>query len=115
VTGAAAIEVAWIGELKPKDNATLRFMPVTDARALLKEWQKSPVTSTERAEGEVSLLRLLDLARDPRRMLPGDMKLIGWTDADLGGTFGKALRRLRAVECRRYSKPTLNLSIAPSD
>lgn len=83
--GANAIEVAWIGELEPKKNATLRFVRVTDARALLKEWQKSSVTSTQRAEGEVSLLRLLDLARDPRRMLPGDMKLIGWTDADLGG------------------------------
>jgi hypothetical protein len=83
--GAEAIEVAWIGELEPQKNRKVVFVRVTDARALLREWQKSPVTSTRRAEGEVSLLRLLDLARDPRRMFPGDMKLIGWTDADLGG------------------------------
>jgi hypothetical protein len=82
---ADSVEVAWIGELAPKGKATLKFMRVSDARALLKQWQDSPVTSTQRTEGEVSLLRLLDLARDPRRMFPGDMKLIGWTDEDLGG------------------------------
>ena len=28
---------------------------------------------------------MLDLARDPRRLMPGDVKLIGWTDEELGG------------------------------
>lgn len=83
--GADAIQVAWIGELKPQRNATLKFGPVTDARALLRQWQESPVTSTQVASGEVSLVRLLDLARDPRRLQRGDMKLIGWTGEDVGG------------------------------
>ncbi|MCA9268074.1 MAG: hypothetical protein KDA41_06365, partial [Planctomycetales bacterium] len=84
-SGAAAIEIAWIGELAPGTNEVVAFGPVTHARALIQQWEESPTTSTQPVEGEVSLLRLLDLARDPRRLAAGDMKLIGWTDADLGG------------------------------
>jgi hypothetical protein len=79
------IQVAWVGELEPKTNKTLRFAPAADTRMLLREWQNSPITATQTPEGEVSLLRILDLARDPRRLNEGDLKLIGWTDADLGG------------------------------
>ncbi len=84
-SGAAAIEVAWIGDLPAKGNVTLKFGPITDARALLAEWENSPITTTNTPDDEVSLVRLLDIARDPQRLLPDDMKLIGWTDEDPGG------------------------------
>ena len=83
--GASAIQVAWVGELKPESNFTLNFAPATDANVLLTQWEESSTTMNESPPNEVSLNRFLQLARDPRRLMPGDVKLIGWTDEELGG------------------------------
>jgi len=79
------VRVAWIGDLPPGVNVPLKFGPVADDRALLPQWEESPATRSNPPPNELSLARLLDLARDPGRLLPGDVKLIGWTDEELGG------------------------------
>ncbi len=84
-TADGQLQVAWVGELPSGATATLQFGASDHPRALLTQWEESTTTMSHPPTGEVSLLKMLDLARDPRRLLPGDVKLIGWTDEELGG------------------------------
>ena len=58
-----------------KRRRRLRFVRCQRRAGAAQEWQASPITSTQRTEGEVSLLRLLDLARDPRAAAAGRHKV----------------------------------------
>ncbi len=79
------IEVAWIGTLEAKTAARVRFGYVNDARALLTEWENSPTTASRAEAGMINLRHVLNLARDPRRIGPGEVRMIGWTDVELPG------------------------------
>ncbi|PQO42897.1 hypothetical protein [Blastopirellula marina] len=81
-----ALEVAWIGELGPKQSKTIRFEPMTDPWSVCSEWNQSKVFSPDVGEdAEVSLRRLLNVAKDVRHLQAGDVRLIGWTDQDVPG------------------------------
>jgi len=95
-TKEGRIEAAWLGELASGDKADARFKPLDPsdkaaARYLLPAWQELAVTRrpSQAAQGRltdgIDLHRLLDLARDPRRIQPGEVKLIAWIDGELPG------------------------------
>ncbi|MFC1596792.1 hypothetical protein ACFL5Q_02490 [Planctomycetota bacterium] len=46
---------------------------------------RSPLTLAAAAKGELGLRQLVELAEDPRRLGPGDAKLIGWLDEEVPG------------------------------
>ncbi|MCC9605239.1 hypothetical protein LOC68_23955 [Blastopirellula sp. JC732] len=81
-----ALEVAWIGDLGPKQSKTIRFEPMTDPWSVCEEWNQSKVFSPHIGkDAEVSLRKLLNVAKDVRHLRAGDVRLIGWTDEDVPG------------------------------
>jgi hypothetical protein len=84
-SGPHALEVAWIGELKPQTRAAVRFGPVRDKVTLLPEWNDASETALGSQMGQLSIRRLLDMAQDPRRIATGDVQLVAWTDQALPG------------------------------
>jgi hypothetical protein len=78
--------VAYVGELRPKDNRTLAWVAVGEGLKP-EEWSKSAVMSKQAAAGatEVSLHRLVDLATSRLRLDAGDIRLVGWMDEALPG------------------------------
>jgi hypothetical protein len=83
-TAAGEMEVAWLGDLPPGGTKSAGYKPPVDANRLLDQWEESPTTRREATDGELSVRRLLDLAQDPRSYLPGDVRLVAWTDQELG-------------------------------
>jgi hypothetical protein len=80
------LESSWIGELKPKTAAPLAFHRMGPDGLRLPQWNDSPVTSPGgAADGELKLDRLIDLAVDRLQLLPGETRLIGWTDMRVPG------------------------------
>jgi hypothetical protein len=101
---AGVAETAYLAQLAPETASPISFSAVkwtpaaTDERGnrvapqevrWLSEWDKSPILSnTPAAEDEkegVRLTRLARLAVDQMRLVPGDVRLIGWTDEALPG------------------------------
>jgi hypothetical protein len=101
---AGVAETAYLVELAPETSSPISFaaakwtQPTTDERGTkinpremlwLAEWDKSPVLSnTPAAEDEkegVRLTRLARLAVDQLRLVPGDVRLVAWTDDHLSG------------------------------
>ncbi|TWT32041.1 hypothetical protein Enr8_39670 [Blastopirellula retiformator] len=81
-----ALEVAWIGDIAPKQSKTIRFEPMTDPWNVCPEWSQSKVFSPNIGQdAEVSLRKLLNVAKDVRHLRSGDVRLIGWTDEDVPG------------------------------
>ncbi|UUO08172.1 hypothetical protein M4951_07600 [Blastopirellula sp. J2-11] len=80
-----ALEIAWIGELNPKETKTIHFEPMTDPWSVCPEWNQSKVFSPDTQDSEVSLRRLLNVAKDVRHLQTDDVQLIGWTDQDVPG------------------------------
>lgn len=78
-------EVAWVGELPPEESAPLRFSRLpSGAVRLFDAWDDADETSSEPGEGELSLWPVLELAQQPSRMLPGQVKLFGWVETPPG-------------------------------
>jgi hypothetical protein len=101
---AGVTESAYLAELAPETSSQLSFSPVrwtpetTDQRnnkiarreiLWLPEWDQSPVLSNipstaDEKEG-VRLTRLARLATEQLRLVPGDVRLVAWTDEPLAG------------------------------
>lgn len=104
------IEVAYVVKLEPASSAPLTFNPLnvgprnfekvdlqSPPPVWLQDWERVPMLSVNQersnADGETqnaarSRIRLTALARlaaDRLRLLPGDVRLIGWTDERLPG------------------------------
>jgi hypothetical protein len=85
------------GALPVKMNAKdIALLEATEASRLryplvwLPDWNKSPIFAGtgEDADGERNRIRLAALARlatDRLRLVPGDVRLVGWSDQPLGG------------------------------
>ena len=84
-TESGRIQVAWVGDFAPKVARRLIFGQISEGWSALEEWEHSSVTAIKPEVGEVSLRRMLDIAQNRSHLLPGDMRLIGWTDHDLPG------------------------------
>ncbi len=93
-TDSGEYEAAWIGELPAqKTSAQLRFKSVAQSGIYLPEWEQSDVTKTvddnpdtgDVPDGEVNVSRLIKLATQKLRLATGEVRLIGWTDKDIGG------------------------------
>ncbi len=101
---AGVAESAYLAELAPETSSPISFNAAkwtpatTDERGnqiapkevlWLSEWDQSPVLSnTPAAEDEkegVRLTRLARLAVDQLRLIPGDVRLVGWTEEALPG------------------------------
>jgi hypothetical protein len=111
---APRIEAAYIPKLEPVSSAVLRFQvvaptwgsmisPGESARTAtselptvwLDEWKTAPIFGARGSPAEdgglltnkagIRLTRLARLAADQLRLLPGDVRLIGWTDQALSG------------------------------
>lgn len=76
------MEAAWIGDLKPGESRLVTFKAPSDERALLAEWEKSDTTRLLPPDGELSVRKLLDLAKDPRAYHAGDVRLLAWTSEE---------------------------------
>ncbi|HEX5102225.1 MAG TPA: hypothetical protein VFV87_00335, partial [Pirellulaceae bacterium] len=85
------IETAYIAELKPQTSAPLAFRPLTGNTVWLPEWSSQPIFATpnsalpEDQKGIVRLTRLATLATQQLRLIPGDVRLVGWTEQPLRG------------------------------
>jgi hypothetical protein len=100
------IEAAYVEKLNPASSAILRFEPldiaVGDGKPAfdspppiwLPQWNETPIFShrSQRDSAEsaadgrgIRLTRLARLASDRLRLLPGDVRLVGWTDQRLPG------------------------------
>ena len=70
---------AWLGEVPAGQHAEVHFEPFDkDARQQARD--KSPLTQSDEAAGELSLRRMVDFAEDPRLVEPGEVRLVGWRD-----------------------------------
>jgi hypothetical protein len=79
------VESAWIGDLPPKTAKTVNFKGAGAEPQRFSEWDDSPATTSQAPQGEVSLAKLIDLAVDRLRLRKGDVRLVGWTDAEFPG------------------------------
>ncbi|HZN37041.1 MAG TPA: hypothetical protein VFB80_24590, partial [Pirellulaceae bacterium] len=83
------IETAYVAKLEPATSAPLRFSPLREDLVWLPEWNQSssafapPAGEVER--GRVRLTQLARLAAQRLRLLPGDVRLVGWTSDLLPG------------------------------
>ncbi len=83
-TAAGVLERAWVGELEPGETWKLEFEPAESPH--FEQWRRSPILSRQQStRGEISLWRMLDLAVDQLRILPEEVRLIGWTDQNFPG------------------------------
>ncbi|MBI82939.1 MAG: hypothetical protein CMJ81_07065 [Planctomycetaceae bacterium] len=78
-------QVAWVGNLAAADARSLTFASPAEKGQLLAEWESSPAFSETAAGDSLSLSRLLKVAQSEVQFQPGDVRLIGWTDAQLPG------------------------------
>ncbi len=70
---------AWLGEVPAGQHAEVHFEPFDkDVRQQARD--KSPLTQSDEAAGELSLRRMVDFAEDPRLVEPGEVRLVGWRD-----------------------------------
>jgi hypothetical protein len=107
----AAIEVAYVAKIEPDTSVPVRFTPLptpaeepqegtSSSRSSrgssyilpwLPDWDKTPIFAPEGSpvadanRGSVRLTRLARLATQRLRLLPGDVRLVGWTDDRLPG------------------------------
>jgi hypothetical protein len=81
------LESAYVAKLNAQTTAPLSFAPLTGDSPWLPEWDKSPVLSRQDTseKGRVRLTRLARLAVERLRIMPGDMRLVAWTDQALEG------------------------------
>jgi len=103
-TAAGVTQSAYLAELAPETSSQFSFSPVrwtsetTDERnnkiarreiLWLPEWDNSPVLSNIPAAADekegVRLTRLARLATEQLRLVPGDVRLVAWTDEPLAG------------------------------
>lgn len=105
---AVQIETAYVARIEPATSAPVRFIPLAEDEAeteqpritnskstayrapWLPEWSESTVFGEPTAagigeKGRVSLRRLGKLAAQRLRLLPGDVRLVAWTDERLPG------------------------------
>jgi hypothetical protein len=103
---APAIEAAYLAKIEPPTTLSLRFSPLATSepargraypQVWLAEWNKTPIFAMAPAaqggesadaavpEQRIKLWRLARLAADRLRLLPGDVRLVGWTDQPLPG------------------------------
>jgi len=89
-TESGQVETAWLGTLKPEDEADLRFgprEPNVAGRLWANQRSRSPLTAEEEEEGEreLNFRKLVELAEHPDRLEPGDVTLVGWLDEEIPG------------------------------
>ncbi len=93
-TPAGVFQSAFVAKLEAGTSSPLAFAPLPlDADGLvarwwLPEWEKSTVLGYGVAGPDASRVRLTRVARlaaEQLRLLPGDVRLVGWTDEDLPG------------------------------
>lgn len=71
-------EYAWIGKLRPRQDAALDFRP-----GINRPETEKPVEAA--GASAINLQSLVRLAEDTSDMLDGDVRLVGWTDAEMPG------------------------------
>jgi hypothetical protein len=95
------IEAAYVPRLDAAWSEPLRFAALKQPEekghptVWLESWKTAPIFALPGSEGEqagmlgnkarIRLTRLARLAADQLRLLPGDVRLIGWTDQPLSG------------------------------
>jgi hypothetical protein len=79
------LETAWLGTLHPGEGKPLTFNPASQDDSLLREWTSLPSDDITGAADAASLQRLLDLARDPSLLPPGEIRLIAWLNEQVPG------------------------------
>ena len=79
------LETAWLGTLHPGEGKPLTFNPASQNDSLLREWASLPSEDVTGGADAASLQRLLDLARDPSLLPPGEIRLIAWLDEQVPG------------------------------
>lgn len=93
-TPAGVLQSAYVAKLDAGTSSPLAFAPLpADANGVaaarwLPEWDKSTVLGSGQAGPEASRVRLTRVARlaaEQLRLLPGDVRLVGWADEDLPG------------------------------
>ncbi|ADB18457.1 hypothetical protein Psta_3802 [Pirellula staleyi DSM 6068] len=87
---AGKLKVAYLSELPSGTTRQLKFVDAKEGATGPAEWKDSYVMSGETADretdkGTVRLYRLVRLATERMAILPGDMRLVGWTDEAIGG------------------------------
>ena len=75
------IETAWIGSLKSKAAVGVQFKPVIVEGTLFDGWG----SELEQEQTDIRLRDFLNLAVNTARMHEGDIRLAGWTDAEVPG------------------------------
>jgi hypothetical protein len=104
------IEIAYVAKLDPASSATLVFSPLKQRPrnyekinsqepppVWLEAWEDAPIfavnrgqlklAASDQSEGRtrIRLTSLARLAADRLRLLPGDVRMVGWTDQRLAG------------------------------
>lgn len=88
-TEAGELEAAWLGDLPPESVTEVRFRSVpaqTSGAQLWQEWRdRAPETASGALVGDFNFHALAAVAQDPRDLLPGQVRLIAWTEAEFAG------------------------------
>ncbi len=102
-------EIAWIGELKSGESATLVFEPA-DEDLLAQHRERSPQTAHDRPPDTLSLRSLVDLAENPERLGRGDVRLVALFDEAVPG---ERIEPAAAQE-RHATLVVVNLRLGPT-
>ncbi len=85
----SGVEIAYLGELPGKSNKPLNFVPAdlpNEGDLPIAEWRASKMLGKRQAQaGEVSLAAMAELGANSLQLAVGEMRLIGWTNAQLPG------------------------------
>jgi hypothetical protein len=82
------VEAAYFPDIEPGATVRLKFQPVPDNRVWVPQWDSSPMMSPVAPiedENRVSLHRLTQHAARQLQLLPGEMRLIAWTNETMPG------------------------------
>lgn len=82
------VEAAYFPDIEPGATVRLKFLPVPDNATWVPQWDSSPMMSPVAPiedENRVSLHRLTQHAALQLQLLPGEMRLIAWTNENIPG------------------------------
>jgi len=85
-SAAGRVETAWVGQLRQMGSASLTFVRAAETKA---PWwpgrrEEDRATRANATKGETNVRALTDMAEEADDLRPGEMRLVGWTDAPLG-------------------------------
>jgi len=114
-TASGEVQAAWIGTIQPATTAELRFKHLPSGEEFSQWWDEQQNGTTGGTDvqtpSRVNFDRLLNLARDPAGLCPGEFRLVAWTQESVPGLQIKPA----APQSRQVAMVVAHLCYGPGD